>query len=184
MQETIDCLQEELKSRGKEIAQLESALFVVWKKTQQDFLPKGQTVNRSSSAEPSLSRFTAAARLWGNSAAEPSSSNRPPPAQLDPLPRDALRPREDDPHGRLLRRLFPPIVAPPENLLVEGDELIEGLLPPRLVPRVLETKPVAPCAAQSSHTSPASPPCRKQAAYSLASLYPSLYLWARTPLYT
>jgi hypothetical protein len=136
MQETIDCLQEELKSRGKEIAQLESALFVVWKKTQQDFLPKGQTVNRSSSAEPSLSRFTAAARLWGNSAAEPSSSNRPPPAQLDPLPRDALRPREDDPHGRLLRRLFPPIVAPPENLLVEGDELIEGLLPPRTLPSV------------------------------------------------
>ena len=127
MQDKIDCLQEELKGRGKEIAQLESALFVVWQKTQQDFLSKGLSgSNRSLSAEPSLSRFAAATRLWGNSTTDPHSTNRPPQQHLDPLPRDALRPRDDEPHARLLRRLFPPITSAPENLLGDGEDLIEG----------------------------------------------------------
>ena len=59
LQDKIDCLQEELRGRGKEIAQLESALFVVWKKTQRDFLSgAGAPENRSSSADPTLTRFS------------------------------------------------------------------------------------------------------------------------------
>jgi hypothetical protein len=111
LQDKIDCLQEELRGRGKEIAQLESALFVVWKKTQRNFLSAAPAPeNRSASAEPTLTRFAAASRLFGNGGLDPAASRRP--HHADPLPRDALV-REGDPHARLLRRLFPPIAAAP-----------------------------------------------------------------------